>query len=93
MRIDDAEPKVLITADAGMRNGKPIPYKHLVDSACATATSPPPHVLIVDRGLDSEMSLTEGRDHIYGELREQHLEADVPCTWLEANEPSYVRST
>ena len=32
-RIDDARPKVMVTADAGMRGGKPVPYKHLVDEA------------------------------------------------------------
>ncbi|WP_336341109.1 hypothetical protein, partial [Stenotrophomonas muris] len=40
-------------ADAGMRGGKLIPYKPMVDAACAEATSPPPHVLIVSRGLDA----------------------------------------
>ena len=28
MRIDDAKPKVMVTADAGMRGGKAVPYKH-----------------------------------------------------------------
>src|SRR5688572_31695660 len=32
-RIDDAKPLVMVTADAGMRGGKAIPYKHLVDEA------------------------------------------------------------
>jgi len=32
-RIDDAKPKVMVTADAGMRAGKAVPYKHLVDES------------------------------------------------------------
>ena len=36
-RIDDAKPKLMVTSDAGMRAGKPVPYKHLVDEARATA--------------------------------------------------------
>ena len=32
-RIDDAKPKVIISADAGSRAGKPVPYKHLLDEA------------------------------------------------------------
>ena len=40
-RIDDAQPKVMVTADAGMRNGKAVPYKHLVDEACRLANHPP----------------------------------------------------
>ena len=37
MRIDDAQPKLLIMADAGMRGGKAIAYKPLVDAALAQA--------------------------------------------------------
>src|SRR5512138_3142954 len=51
-RIDDAKPKVLFTADAGMRGGKAVPYKHLVDEAIRLAKHPPRTVIIVNRGLD-----------------------------------------
>src|SRR5450432_4060079 len=40
-RIDDAKPEVMVTADAGMRGGKVIPYKHLVDEALRLAKHPP----------------------------------------------------
>ncbi|HNO60192.1 MAG TPA: propionate--CoA ligase, partial [Plasticicumulans sp.] len=93
LRIDDAQPKLLVTADAGMRNGKPVPYKHLVDEACTLAKHPPQHVLIVNRGLDPQMPITEGRDADYATLREQHLDAEVPVTWVESNEPSYILYT
>jgi propionyl-CoA synthetase len=33
VRIDDAKPKVMVTSDAGMRGGKAVPYKHLVDES------------------------------------------------------------
>ena len=49
LRIDDAKPKLLICADAGMRGGKVTAYKPLIDAALAEAKSPPPHVLIVSR--------------------------------------------
>lgn len=49
-RIDDAKPVLMVSSDAGMRNGKPVPYKHLVDEACKLAEFPPQKVLIVDRG-------------------------------------------
>src|SRR5205085_4272953 len=45
-RIDDARPKVMVTADAGMRAGKAVPYKHLVDEAMRLAKTPPCKVLI-----------------------------------------------
>ncbi|TWI08148.1 propionate--CoA ligase [Aerolutibacter ruishenii] len=93
LRIDDAEPKLLICADAGMRGGKVIPYKPLVDAACAEASSPPAHVLIVNRGLDADLSRVEGRDVDYATLRTQHEGAEVDVAWLESNEPSYLLYT
>ncbi len=93
LRIDDAQPALLVTADAGMRGGKVVPYKHLVDEACRLAAYPPHRVLIVDRGLDPGMPVTEGRDLDYAALREAHLDAEVPVVWVEANAPSYVLYT
>jgi len=93
MRIDDATPKVMITADAGMRGGKAVPYKHLVDEALRIARHPPRHVIIRDRGLDPGMPRTNGRDLDYAELRERHMNAQVPCEWLESSEPSYILYT
>ncbi|MET4567916.1 propionate--CoA ligase [Rhodanobacter soli] len=93
LRIDDAQPKLLIAADAGMRVGKVIPYKPLVDAALDEASAPPPHVLIVDRKLDPQMTCRAGRDLDYAELRMQHEGAEVPVAWLESNEPSYLLYT
>ncbi|MEP6483720.1 MAG: propionate--CoA ligase [Rudaea sp.] len=93
LRIDDAEPKLLIIADAGMRGGKVIPYKPLVDEALKMAKSPPPHVLVVSRDLDKNMSMVAGRDLDYATLRRDHENAEVPVTWLESNEPSYLLYT
>jgi len=92
-RIDDARPKVLLTADAGMRGGKVIRYKPLVDEALALAQSPPASVVIVNRGLDPQMESVPGRDLDYATLREQHLNDEVPCTWVESSHPSYILYT
>ncbi len=92
-RIDDAKPKVMVTADAGMRGGKPVPYKHLVDESIRLAKFPPAKVLICDRGLDREMPRVAGRDLDYAALRAQQMNADVPCEWLESSEPSYILYT
>jgi propionyl-CoA synthetase len=92
-RIDDAKPKLMVTADAGMRGGKAVPYKHLVDDACRIAKHPPGKVLIVDRGLDTEMPRTAGRDLDYATAVGRHAGATVPCEWLESSEPSYILYT
>ena len=92
-RIDDAKPKVLFTADAGMRGGKAIRYKPLVDEAIRLARHPPKSVVIVDRGLDPAMSRVKGRDVDYAALRADHMDARVPSEWLESSEPSYILYT
>jgi propionyl-CoA synthetase len=92
-RIDDAQPKVMVTSDAGMRAGKAIPYKHLVDESIRLSKTPPAKVVLVKRGLDPKMNWVEGRDLDYAPLREQHLDAEVPVEWLESSEPSYILYT
>ena len=92
-RIDDARPKLMVTADGGSRMGKVVLYKALVDEALKLAKSPPANVLICRRGLDKAMPTTPGRDLDWGEVRSKHLDAKVPVTWLESNEPSYILYT
>ncbi|MBI3525218.1 MAG: propionate--CoA ligase [Betaproteobacteria bacterium] len=92
-RIDDARPLLMISADAGMRAGRAVPYKHLVDEACTLAKFPPARVLLVNRGIARDMQMVTGRDVDYATLRNQHLDAEVPITWLESNEPSYILYT
>ncbi len=92
-RIDDAKPKLMFTADAGMRGGKSIPYLGLVEEAIRLSQHPPRQVVIVNRGIDPDFKLTAGRDLDYATLREKHLSAQVPVTWLEASEPSYILYT
>jgi len=92
-RIDDARPRLMITADAGMRGGKAIHYKHLVDEAVATAAHPPRSVVIYDRGIDKDLTRIAGRDLDYASLVMQHDGAEVPVEWLESNEPSYILYT
>jgi propionyl-CoA synthetase len=92
-RIDDASPKVMVTADAGMRAGKAVPYKHLVDEAIRLAQRPPAKVIIVNRGIDPDMPRTAGRDLDYAALCAEHTNAQVPCVWLESSDPSYILYT
>jgi len=92
-RIDDAKPKLLITADAGLRGGRAIHYKPLVDEAIRLAKYPPQKVLVINRGIDKSFEPVPGRDLDYAELVRQHATAQVPVTWLESSEPSYILYT
>jgi len=91
-RIDDAAPKVIVSADAGSRSGKVVPYKPLLDEAIRLAKKKPAKVLLVDRGM-SPMDTTPGRDIDYAELRAQHMNRVVPCVWVDATHPSYTLYT
>jgi len=92
-RIDDARPKLMITADAGMRGGRAIVYKPLVDESLRLASHPPAQVLILNRGIDPSFEPTAGRDVDYQTLRARHEGASVPVVWLESSEPSYILYT
>jgi propionyl-CoA synthetase len=91
-RIDDASPRVIISADAGSRGGKVVEYKPLLDEAIRLSSHKPEAVLLVDRGL-APMALQAGRDHLWDALRSKHLNAAVPCTWVDAAHPSYTLYT
>ncbi|MDO9405397.1 MAG: propionate--CoA ligase [Polaromonas sp.] len=88
-RIEDATPKVVISADAGSRGGKVVAYKPLLDEAIRLSSHQPEAVLLVDRQL-AKMDIAPGRDHLWGELRERHLNADVPCEWMNSTDISYT---
>lgn len=92
-RIDDAKPTLIVSADAGMRGGKAVPYKHLLDEAIDLSTHKPAKVLMVNRGLDQAFNRVEGRDVDYAALRQANLDAKVPCEWVESSEPSYILYT
>ncbi|MBU4611872.1 propionate--CoA ligase [Achromobacter sp. GG226] len=91
-RIDDARPTLVVSADAGSRGGKVIPYKPLLDGALAQAQHKPHAVLLVDRGL-APAARVAGRDHDYTSLRERHAQAEVLCAWVPATHPGYVLYT
>ncbi len=91
-RIEDAEPVLIVSADAGSRAGKVVPYKGLLDEAIRLSAHQPAKVLLVDRALAPMPRMPE-RDVDYGPLREQHRSARVPCTWLDATHPSYTLYT
>lgn len=93
-RIEDAAPKLLVTADAGMRGGKVIAYKPLVDEAMELAgAAAPAKVILVNRGLAEAPMMKPGRDLDYASLRQQHLDDRAEVEWVESNHPSYILYT
>ncbi len=91
-RIDDAQPTLIVSADAGSRGGKVVAYKPLLDDAIKLAIHKPAKVLMVDRSL-SPFERVPGRDEDYAAWRERHALTQVPCVWLDATHPSYTLYT
>ena len=91
-RIDDAQPVLIVSADAGSRGGKVVAYKPLLDEAMRLADHETPRTLMIDRGL-APMQLDAQRDASYETLRAAHFDAVVPCTWVESTQPSYTLYT
>lgn len=91
-RIDDATPKVVVSADAGSRAGKVLAYKPLLDEALRISAYKPEAVLLVDRQL-APMDKVPGRDHDYATLAARHAQTEVPCAWLDATDVSYTLYT
>lgn len=88
-RIEDAQPKVIVSADAGSRGGKVVAYKPLLDEAIRLSSHKPEAVLLYDRGL-APMALVDGRDWLADEQAKKQAGVQVPCTWLESTEISYI---
>ncbi|PCI52239.1 MAG: propionyl-CoA synthetase [Moraxellaceae bacterium] len=90
LRIDDAQPNVIISASCGIEVDRIIPYKPLLDSAIQQANCPPEHCIIFQREqLKAELSTP--RDHNWNTLYRQAEPVDpVP---LKSTDPLYILYT
>jgi propionyl-CoA synthetase len=61
LRINDAEPKIIVSASCGIEVNRVINYKQLLDAALDRATSAPEHCVVVQRP-QLDVPLVEGRD-------------------------------
>jgi propionyl-CoA synthetase len=82
----------VVSADAGSRGGKVVPYKPLLDEAIAPV-GPQACRRAAGQPGPGPHGLQAGRDHDWASLREQHLNASVPCEWVESTHPSYTLYT
>jgi acetyl-CoA synthetase len=89
-RINDAQAKVLITADGGYRRGGLLPLKHDADYALQGCPSIQ-HVVIVKRG-DFPLRVKEGRDHWYHRLMQEAASWCEPEP-MEAEDLFYILYT
>ena len=88
-RIEDCDSRFVICADGGLRGGKPVPLKTNVDAALEKVSV---DAVLVINHTDSEVTMTEGRDHWYHELKTEVAE-DCPCQPMNAEDPLFILYT
>jgi len=90
VRIDDARPRVVVSASCGIEGARTIAYKPLLDAALEEAEHAPQHCVILQRPQLSA-TLKPGRDHDWDELVAAAEPAD--CVPVDATDPLYILYT
>ncbi|HLZ66727.1 MAG TPA: propionyl-CoA synthetase [Aliidongia sp.] len=89
-RIDDAKPRLILSASCGIEGAKRIPYKPLLDAAIERAAAKPDHCLILQRP-ELPCELVPGRDLDWAET--VATAAPAACADTDATDPLYILYT
>ncbi len=88
-RIADADCRVVVTANEGLRGGKTIALKHTVDEAVAEL---PVHTVLVAKRTGAAVPMRDGRDRwLDDEMARQR--AHGPVEWMDSEDPLFVLYT
>ena len=90
VRIDDAEPKAIVTASCGIEVNRIIPYMPLLNGAIDIAIHKPSSVIVVERP-EATAELIEGRDVSWNNAMATAEPAD--CVSLKSTDPLYILYT
>jgi propionyl-CoA synthetase len=93
-RIDDAKPKVILSASCGLEVGRIVKYKPLLDEAIALAQHKPSACIVLQRP-QAPCELVAGRDHDWRTLWEEAVNyaKTSDCVPLAATDPLYILYT
>jgi propionyl-CoA synthetase len=93
-RIDDARPKLILSASCGLEPGRIVQYKPLLDEAITLASAKPGGCIILQRP-QQRCELVAGRDHDWAELRSAAIAAkkSADCVPVQATDPLYILYT
>jgi propionyl-CoA synthetase len=94
IRIDDAEPRLIVSASCGIEPGRIVEYKPLLDEAIELSAHKPGSCIIYQRP-QAEAAMIEGRDHDWSALGEQARSAgaSAECVAVAATDPLYILYT
>ncbi len=89
-RIDDAGPKLVVSASCGIEPGRIVPYKPLLDGAIALARHEPEHCIVLQRP-EARAEMIAGRDLDWHEA----MAGATPADWVPvaATDPLYILYT
>jgi propionyl-CoA synthetase len=90
VRINDAKPKLVVSASCGIEVARVIPYKPLLDGAIAMADFKPQRCIIVQRPMQPA-EMTPGRDLDWSEVMAKAVAHD--CVPVAATDPLYILYT
>ena len=90
-RCEDAEAKLVITADAGYRRGEPSALKSNVDAALESGAPSVEHVVVVNR-CDTDITMADGRDLWWHDLMAESS-AECPAEPMDAEQLLYLLYT
>jgi len=89
-RIDDAKPKLIVSASCGIEINRVVAYKPLLDEAIGLASSRPERCIILQRP-QAEATMVAGRDLDWTDLMASAQPAD--CVPVAATDPLYILYT
>jgi propionyl-CoA synthetase len=90
VRIDDATPKVIVTASCGIEVQRIVEYQPLLERALEIARHRPERCIVLQRPQHRH-DMQPGRDHDWHELVASAEPAE--CVWVEATDPLYILYT
>ncbi len=93
-RIDDAKPKLILSASCGLEPGRVVQYKPLLDEAIRLASAKPQACVILQRP-QAQAAMIAGRDHDWRDLRDAAIAArkSADCVPVLATDPLYILYT
>src|SRR5450631_3557789 len=93
-RIEDAKPKLMLSASCGLEPGRIVQYKPLLDEAIKLSSVKPEACIILQRPQQA-CDLLKGRDHDWASLRRAALDAGktASCVPVLATDPLYILYT
>jgi propionyl-CoA synthetase len=89
-RIEDAKPRVIVSASCGIEVARVIAYKPLLDEAIEISTTKPEKCIIYQRPME-KAAMSPGRDLDWGEVTAAASPAD--CVPVAATDPLYILYT